>query len=108
MPICFALEAVVRERYYYKVEESVAVGTAFEVEMTLSFDSFLPRRCSHLLLKNFDSQWGKDQVSANQQATCGLQDARERGRVTRWRNDQEALLVDFEITRDGCHLGSLE
>ena len=91
------------------MEESVVEGRAVVVEMTLSSEP--PRRCS---LKDCDSQWGRAQVLADHQETCWetYQDVQGRGRAMQWleglvRNVQGFLLVGFEITKDGFHLGLL-
>ena len=89
------------------VEESAGVGSVVEAERRPSFVPSPARRCSHLPLKDFDSQWGKGPVLANHQVTNEMRNVLGKGRVMKGGNVQDSLLVGFEIMRVGFHLGLL-
>ena len=76
---------------------------------TLSSDPPPPRRYSHLLLRDCNFQWGRDQVLASIQVTCVMQDDPWRNRVMQalgaWeRNALDFLLVGFVTVTYGFPL----
>lgn len=90
-----------------KVDGFAGVGRAVEVERRLSFAPYHPKRCSHLLWNDWNYQWGRGLELANYQVTYEVKGNQGRGRVRQAENAQDFLRVDFEIMKDGSHLGLL-